>query len=66
MRKKVLKRGLNYVEFDPKKVCKTCWYKFHNAMGYSCDFFNPVKFKVSENGTCDCWKEQDETVANGE
>lgn len=66
MRKKLLKKGIGYFEFDPKKTCKNCWYKFHNATGYLCDFFMPVKFPVSENGTCTQWKEQDETVTNGE
>jgi hypothetical protein len=66
MRKKQLKKGIGYFEFDSNKVCKKCWYKFHNAFGYQCDFFAPIRFKVAENGTCSCWREEDESVSNGE
>jgi hypothetical protein len=64
--KKLIKRSIGYYEYNPDEVCKTCFHKHHTTAGYKCDLFSPSRFKVSENGSCNQWKPQDDAVSNGE
>lgn len=62
---KLIKKGMCFVDYNPKKTCNTCWYGFRSTKTY-CTYSNVIpKFEVTNESTCMKWREKDEAVSDG-